>query len=81
MIPFSEWIKLNGGSVEFSFRKIDCPHLDKYFISTLDAKRNNFSFDMVLSHEGKWNILQPAPDAILKLKEQLINIIKRNSKN
>ena len=81
MTPFSEWIRLDGGSVEFNFRKIDCLHQDKYFITTTDSKRNNFSFDMVLNQEGKWNILQPAPDDILKLKEQLINIIKRHSKN
>ncbi len=80
MIPFSEWVELNSRSVEFNFRKIDSPHQDKYFITTVDAKkRNNFSFDMVFSPEGKWNILQPAPDANLKLKEQLINIIKRHS--
>ena len=81
MIPFSEWIKLYSRSVEFNFRKIDCPHQEKYLITTLDSKRNNFSFDLVLGHDGKWNILQPAPIAILQLKTQLIGIIKRHSKN
>ena len=79
MIPFSEWIKIYNRSVEFNFRKIDCPQQEKYFITTLDSTRNNFSFEMVHSKEGEWNILQPAPVAIFQLKEQLINIIKRHS--
>lgn len=79
MFPFSEWIKVNNHLSEFNFRKIQTPNKDKFFITGVDSDKNNISFDMILNHDGKWNIVQPVPDSINLIKEQLINVIKKHS--
>ena len=78
MIPFSEWIKINNHVVEFNFRKVHAPNQDKFFISLVDEDKKNISFDMVMSSEGKWNIIKPAPESIVQLKEQLIKIVEKH---
>lgn len=77
MIPFSEWIKINDRPTQFNFRKVYAPNHDKFFISMIDAQKNNISFDMVKSSDGKWNIIKPAPELIMQVKEQLIKIIEK----
>ena len=78
MIPFTEWIKINNCTTKFNFRKVQSPNQDKFFISMIDAERNNISFDMVMNPQGKWSIVRPVPQSIMQVKEQLINIIEKH---
>ena len=78
MTPFTEWIKIDNYPTEFNFRKIHTPHQDKFFITTVDEQRKNISFDITMDIEGKWNIIKPAPEFILLLKELLIKILEKH---
>lgn len=78
MIPFTESIKINNRSTEFTFRKVQAPNQDKFFISMVDAEKNNISFDMIMNPEGKWSIIKPAPEFIVQAQEQLIRLIEKH---
>ena len=79
MPTFKEQLKLNNQTAEFSFTRIKTPDQQKFFVTSVDPQKNNISFDMVLNHDGKWNIVQPAPEFILQIKEHLVNLIKKHS--
>ena len=78
MIPFTEWIKVNNCTTEFSFRKVEAPNQDKFFISTAGAEKDNISFDMIMTPQGKWSIIGPVPEFIMQLKLQLVKIIEKH---
>jgi len=78
MIPFTEWIKVDNFPTEFNFRKVYVPNRDKFFVSTADAEKNNISFDIEMNVDGKWHILNPAPQFIIQIKEQLIAILVKH---
>jgi hypothetical protein len=79
MTPFTEWIKVNNCPTEFSFRRIQAPLHDKFFILMVDPQgMDNISFDMTRSPQGEWNIVRPIPDYIGFLKEQLVKIIEKH---
>ncbi len=78
MIPFTEWIKVNNLLTEFNFRKVQSPNQDKFFITVVESGRDNISFDMTMSPRGQWNIVRPAPEYIVGLKEKLVETIEKH---
>ena len=79
MFPFREWLKLKNDIVEFSFKKIQAPGFNKFVVTGLDADRNNVSFNIIQSQDGKWSIVQQVPESIYQIKEELVNVIKGHS--
>jgi hypothetical protein len=59
----------------FFFTEIRLSTGVKYFVRTKTSKGENIFFEIIQDSNGKWRVVQPAPDWILAREQDLLSII------
>jgi hypothetical protein len=77
MKPFMGSTELDGEPLEFTFYFTHTIIGEKFFV-TVTRYRHAYIFDMMEKGSGKWLIVEPAPQWVKPLEEQLAHIISRN---
>jgi hypothetical protein len=70
---------VGANKITFSFSSIVTSEGTKYFVGAFKNLKAIAYFDIVLASNGTITILQPYPDWIYKIQDQLVEVIKANS--
>jgi hypothetical protein len=77
MKPFFGSTEVDGETLEFTFYFTHTIYGEKFFV-TVTRYRQAYIFDMMERDSGKWLIVEPVPQWVKPLEEQLASIISRN---
>lgn len=61
-----------------SFFQVHAPQ-EKYFVLVRDGEIDVISFEIQKDKRDKWKIVQPAPEWVFKLEEQITDAIHENA--
>ena len=79
MSYFRSFIKIDNDEIIFSFTGVITPAGTKYFVGAYKNQQNLAFFDIAPDKNGKLVIVPPVADWILKIQDQLFDIIKEYS--
>jgi hypothetical protein len=78
MPVFNTWIIVNDKTLHFEFSKVRSPLGDKYFVNVFDQQYQVSSFEVKDKNKGYWEIVLPAPQWILDIRDTIIRAIEEH---
>jgi hypothetical protein len=78
MAVFNKWMNINDKSLNFEFSKVVSPSGNKYFVNVFDHSNLVASFEVKEKEQAYWEIVLPAPDWILQVRENIIHTIEEH---
>jgi hypothetical protein len=72
---------IDSKAVTLFFRGVVSSLGNKYFVSTAEGHQNGIMFEMKQLSNGRWVVLQPAPDWANRIESMLAGAIEKINSN